>query len=152
MAMLPLIPELKVTRTGGLVRQKELFVLPGISPSSELGCFRPSVHNMLHAVAGRIFCVESNGKWSLLRDSRPPVGHSNSLQLLVSALEEMSVVTAPFERSEFPAQFRGRKRLEYERAVRELEVAGLDASDATIRMFLKYEKDVRSEKPNRYIS
>lgn len=104
---------------------------------------------MLHAVAGRIFCVESNGKWSLLRNSRPPAGHSNSLQLLVSALEEMSVITAPFERSEFPAQFRGRKRSEYERAVRELEVAGLDASDATIRMFLKHEKDVRSEKPNR---
>lgn len=46
-------------------------------------------------------------------------------------------------------QFRGRKQLEYSRAVAKLNAEGLQRTDSHIKMFLKFEKDVRSDKPSR---
>lgn len=142
-------PGLRVSYSGRAVRQKRLLVLSGISPPSTVSCFNSSMHNALHAILGRVLCAEQGGVWVPLSCLRPPRYHTNSLESFMTKLCGLTTLTTPYERSEFPMQFRGRKRISYQQAVNALESDGLLPQDSDIRMFLKFEKDVRSDKPGR---
>lgn len=142
-------PTLKYSGNGRPIRNRRSTAISGVAPQAVLGSFNNSLHNVLHAILGRVLCAERDGVWVPMKNTLPQPGHTTALSKFFDAIKEMSSETAPIPLRDFPQMFEGRKRKEYEKAVLSLRVRDLDWKDSYIRMFLKFEKDIRSSKPGR---
>jgi hypothetical protein len=105
---------------------------------------------MLEAIWGRVLSKEVNGGRVPLLKTQPPQGHGRVLNdTFLAAIGKKMPSTTPKTPSEFAESYRGRKRIEYRKAAEHLSRHPLSIADAVIKLFLKFEKDVRSQKPNR---
>lgn len=135
--------------TGRLPRIRYMTSFTGVAPSGNIGCFTSSYHNMRLAIFGRVLSKEVNGRRMPLVDTIPAPGIERPLKMYFDRVKENVSTTAPVTLDEFPSRYGGRKRREYERAAASLKSYPLTRADAMIKLFLKFEKDVRSDKPGR---
>lgn len=135
---------------GRPIRNRIMTTWPGIAPPDTLGCFGNSSKNMTCAIWGRVLSKEVNGGRVPLLKTQPPVGHGRDLNdKYFKEIAKGVPSTTPKTPGEFAELYRGRKRTEYRKAAEHLSHHTLSRRDAVIKLFLKYEKDVRSLKPSR---
>jgi len=121
----------------------------GIAPPGTLGCFSSSAANMRLAIFGRVLSKEVLGVRLPLLQTIPAPGYAHPLESYFRRILENVVPTAPIPLADFPAKYGGRKRRVYEVAAETLRHSPISKVDAEIKLFLKFEKDVRSDKPGR---
>jgi len=141
---------LKVSKLNRPVRPRRITSLTGVGPDESVGCFNNSLHNAVQTICCRVLCAEVDGVWRRIEDIRAPTG-AVSLYLTDLTQELISLLpsTTPVPLDEFPLRYKGRKFKVYSRAVESLRIRTIDESDSTIKLFLKFEKDIRSLKPAR---
>lgn len=135
--------------TGRPVRTRRMTAFSGVAPPKTLGCFQSSAVNMRLAIFGRVLSKEVNGQRAPLLQTVPQPGHAQPLSRYFAEVRRHVSTTAPVTLDEFPARYGGRKRRTYERAADALRSRPLSKQDAEIKLFLKFEKDVRTDKPGR---
>lgn len=135
--------------TGRLPRTRRMTSFTGIAPSGTVGCFSTNHHNMRLAIFGRVLSKEVEGRRLPLVETIPAPGYALPLAAYFDRIKEIVPTTAPVKLDEYPVRYGGRKRREYERAVESLKSRPLSKEDANIKLFLKFEKDVRTDKPGR---
>ncbi len=135
--------------TGRPVRTRRMTAFSGVAPPKTLGCFQSSAVNMRMAILGRVLSKEVNGQRAPLLQTVPQPGHAQPLRRYFAEVRENVSTTAPVTLGEFPTRYGGRKRRTYERAADALRSRPLSKQDAEIKLFLKFEKDVRTDKPGR---
>jgi len=104
---------------------------------------------MYSAIMGRVLSKEVGGVRMPLLQTLPPSGHAQPLLRYATELLKTLPSTTPVSLDEFPLRYSGRKRVEYLAAAASLRRLSLSRRDARIKLFLKFEKDVRSDKPGR---
>lgn len=126
-------------------------MLTGLSPPSTLGSFSPSHHNVRLAVLERVLLTFTD-KWHLTIDTRPDPScvdrldsYAKQIDNILSAEEGMGPMTFESYASEYPA---GKRKL-YLEAAESLRNREVRRVDSDIRGFIKFEKDIRNEKPGR---
>jgi len=134
---------------GRPARIRQMTAFSGIAPPGTLGCFSSSAANMRLAIFGRVLSKEVGGVRLPLLQTIPKPGYALPLVSYFNRILENVVPTAPIPLGEYPAKYGGRKRREYERAADSLRRIPLKPNDAEIKLFLKFEKDVRTDKPGR---
>jgi len=136
-------------RTGRPLRTRWMTTFSLIAPRKTVGCFSSSGVNMRLAILGRVLSKEVNKVRRPLLQTLPAPGHAIPLTRYFAEVREHVSTTAPVNLGEFPKRYVGRKRRVYERAAASLASTALCRKDAEIKLFLKFEKDLRSDKPGR---
>lgn len=124
--------------------------MEGLGTSEVVGAFDNSLQNCLTAIVGRVLFRKVDGKYCPLRSLIPKSGIFDiELKRFEDDLTPLLPIAAPIALDSFPGLYVGRKRKVYEQALETFRSVGFSPSDAHIRMFLKYEKDIRDLKPDR---
>jgi len=137
-------------RTGGLIKVKRMTKILGVGPRATVSAFNNSFHNYEQAIKCRIFTYkDGSGKW-ISKDSFP---HDDSVfEDLLS--DEFTFLTSnnrahtPIHVTKYHELYSGLKKRRYKRAGISLTVSPLKKKDWQIKMFIKFEKDIRSAKPD----
>lgn len=98
---------------------------------------------------GRVLSKEVNGVRYPLLKTIPPPGAEKPLSLYFDSLKRKVPPTTAMTYREFADVYSGRKHRTYLGAAQSLLHDELEQMDAEIKLFLKFEKDIRSEKPGR---
>lgn len=141
---------LRWSKSGAPVRRRQFIVFEGVGTSEVVGAFNNSIENCLAAILGRVLFRKFNGNYIPYREMIHVSGAFISLiTCFNNDLEPILPMAAPIALDLFPGLYVGRKRRNYEQALKEFNEVGFKPSQAHIKMFLKYEKDVRTLKPER---
>jgi hypothetical protein len=136
--------------SGALVKCRKFIVLEGMGTSETVGAFRNSLSNARAAILGRVFYRKVGDEYIPIQQLVPESGtFFSELERFEVALRQYLPSSAPIALESFPGLYVGRKRLNYAQALATYKSVGFQKHHAHIRMFLKYEKDVRSLKRNR---
>jgi len=137
-------------QSGALVRPRQFHVLDGLGTSKTVGAFNNSLENVIAALVLRLFYRKINGVYLPTYSTYPPNDRANMLNEYNRLLRvEVDGCAAPIPWDQYPGLYSGRKRQVYEQAFAKLFSVGLEDTDSHIRMFLKFEKDIRSDKVDR---
>lgn len=139
----------RYVKSGRPVRTRTMTQFVGYAPNEQVGCFSSSSSNMRLAILGRVLSKEVNGVRKPLLKTLPLPGHEDPLRQFADAIRRLSSPTTALEPAAFAAQYSGGKRKEYDRAAESLRFQPLIEQDSNIKLFLKLEKDIRSQKPGR---
>lgn len=137
------------SRNGKPIRIRKMTQFVGFAPNEQVGCFSTSADNMRLAILGRVLSKEVNGVRKPLLKTLPDPGHESPLVEYANAISKLVPPTTSLDPFAFATQYSGGKRKIYEKAAASLSLTPLDKADAEIALFLKFEKDVRSQKPKR---
>lgn len=142
-------PSFQAHSTGTPVKPRRSTAISGVAPTAVVGSFNNSLQNAKMAILGRVLCAKVDGVWVKREETLPRPGHTRLVSTFFNALENLMLETAPIPSNEYPLLYEGRKRKIYSKAVDELKTRAITREDSVIKMFLKYEKDIRSSKPGR---
>lgn len=134
---------------GKPVRTRKMTQFVGFAPNEQVGCFSSSAKNMRLAILGRVLSKEVHGVRKPLLKTLPKLGHERPLVEYANAIRKIATPTTSLEPFAFAAKYGGGKRKNYERAAARLALEPLTKKDSHITLFLKLEKDIRSQKPKR---
>lgn len=141
---------LRWSKSGAPLKHRQFIVFEGLGTSETVGAFNNSIENCLAAILGRVLFRKVDGCFVPYREML----HASGAFLSLIANFENDLVpllpsAAPIALDSFPGLYVGRKRRNYEQALEEFNSVGFRKSQSHIKMFLKYEKDVRTLKPER---
>lgn len=136
-------------RNGKSIRTRKMTQFVGFAPNEQVGCFSSSADNMRLAILGRVLSKEVHGVRRPLLKTLPILGHEQPLVEYAKAISKLTPPTSSLDPFAFAAQYSGGKRKIYEKAAARLSLEPITEKDAEITLFLKLEKDVRSQKPKR---
>lgn len=132
-------PRLRVRRRWGVVKDRRMVRVSGVSPPVDLRAFNNNIDTLERAVKERVFYVKKDGMFQ-----EPPPVDSHIFHERLSATRELLSkflpLSAPLTRLQFVETFRGRKRKIYDAAYTSLLGKSFVAGDAEIKVFVKYEK------------
>jgi len=123
----------------------------GVSADETISSFDNSIDNALNAVTNRVLSYTQNGERFLISEKLDK--HSGPMSKYLSyelvKLANQDVVASPIPEKKFPGLYQGARNKIYARAEKSLSRDSLlKSKDWQISMFLKYEKDIRSVKPD----
>lgn len=130
-------------------------VLFDLSPDQTLGTFSDSFRNLETAVLTRVLLhKDKNGNWRPTPEHIPNVSaYRSEFRLFFESVVDKALTEEgfqrPMSRTEYADVYPGQKRQIYLQAAQSLEEQDLKRSDSDIKGFLKFEKDIRSSKPDR---
>jgi len=132
------------------VKVKRMTKILGVGPRATVSAFNNSFKNFLQSVKCRVFMYkDESGTW-ISKDSHP---HDDLVfEKLLS--EEFSFLTknntshTPIPVTEYHKLYSGLKKRRYLKAGLSLLSSRLRKRDWRIKMFIKFEKDIRSAKPD----
>jgi hypothetical protein len=132
-------------------KQRKSTVLTSMVPDVELGTFSDSMHNLRIASLQRVLMHKVGSQWVDVKTQVPSPGYFGALLPEMNALKAILSPAGekPMSRMEYASQYPGSKRLLYERAALRMDHEPLVRNDSDIEGFLKFEKDIRSDKPGR---
>jgi len=124
--------------------------MAGIATSLACGAFVSCIHNCVLAVLYRVLYrkVPSLGYVSI-DNLVPDLDVNVELSEFSNLVKSFLSFSAPMSYEQFIDELVGSKKTIYQQALDEFLLRGFKPSDAWIRMFIKYEKDIRELKPNR---
>jgi hypothetical protein len=143
-------PRLRLRKSGAPVKPRKFLVLAGIATSLACGAFLSCIHNCELAILYRVLHRKVPSKGYVSIDNLVPDLDVNvELSEFSTLLKGFLSFCAPMSYDSFIDELVGSKKTIYQQALEEFSLRGFRPSDAWIRMFIKYEKDIRELKPNR---
>jgi hypothetical protein len=141
---------LRWRKSGASVKPRKFLVLAGIATSLACGAFVSCIYNCVLAVLYRVLYrkVPRIGYVSI-DDLVPDLDVNVALSDFTNLVKSFLSFSAPMSYESFIDELCGSKKTVYQQALAEFMLRGFRPSDAWIRMFIKYEKDIRELKPNR---
>lgn len=141
---------LRYHKSGAPLRQRQFIVFDKLGTSETVGAFDNSLSNCMAAIIGRVLFRKVDGSYVHTYKMIPSEDvYRKELMSYSKGLKQFLPEAAPIALESFPGLYSGRKKANYVRALEEFRRVGFKPSHAHIRMFLKYEKDIRSLKPER---
>ncbi len=141
-----------MTRRLGITKKRSYVRVAGVSPDISIVPFNHNISTLERAVKERVFCVK-NVKSKTGSDAEftsPPAPKPLAFGRLGETYRELKTYlpsTAPITARQFVDSYRGRKKVCYENALRELELGNSTIEeDAKVKVFIKYEKTDRTSK------
>jgi len=142
--------KLLVVRKNAHIKHRKFIIFDCLGTSAEVGAFTSTIDGMLTCILGRVL-FRKNGL-----DYLPLNAFHWDQELFEKSVHDFTQKLIPelfpvpsIELKDFPLHYGGSLRKSYIRAVELWYSRGDIAEDAHIRMFPKFEKDIRSEKQNR---
>lgn len=143
-------PNLVVTITQASCRERQLFIVEGMSNSERsLKINDPDIGTLRAALLERMFYCNVGGKW-LCPPSISYSTISRTLQEFKSELLRNSYCSPPISPEQFVEMYKGRKRTIYQNALEEFYDTGVQRKHAISSSFVKCEK-VKEESAPRCI-
>lgn len=137
-------PDLVVRKFQGATKARRLTAIAGVSPPADLRAYNNNIASLERAVKERVFFVKLDGKFT-----SPPKPLSR--ELFFARMDKFSKLlaahlpsTVPVMRHQFVDRYRGRKRVNYQKALDSLNVKEFSFKDSYIKTFTKYEKTLFS--------
>lgn len=118
-------------------------LMPMTNGTSMYTCFHNSVHNVLKAINERVLHMWDGKK---LVTPQQPLNAKTVREQLAFAFNHFreyarhAASVLPITGEEFVAHYKGRKRRVYEQALESLKITCLQAKDAFVKWFIKFEK------------
>lgn len=146
---------LRWRREVGNPKERRYVRVAGVAPDIEIVPFINSLDTLLRAVVERVFLVKSkNGGFSAPPRPAPGVFSSRLTEVRRRLVETQPgevrpylPSTAPCSHQQFVDGYSGRKKVAYQRALDDLRAGrGSLEEDASIKVFIKYEKTDRTTK------
>lgn len=138
---------LQVKRQLGITKSRMFVRVSAVSPNIDVVPFNHDIDTLERAVKERVFFVKSKDG-AFVEPPRPVasvfLGRMEPVKdLLVKHLPS----TAPWSYQQFVDSYKGRKKLNYQKALQELRLGNTTlAKDAEVKVFIKYEKTDRTTK------
>lgn len=135
-----------VTRRAGIVGNRRMFQLNKITPEFFLDCHKNCIVNLEKSVMERIIYVKGPDG-SGISPPEPKKGvFSRRLRGFLEEISKFASVVTPMQYEEFIQILPGTKRRAYEEAFMSLQESPLVPSDAHVKVFIKYEKEIFQDK------
>lgn len=131
----------------GTPKERRYVRVAGVAPDLDIVPFINSLDTLLRAVIERVFLVK-DGAGGFCPPPRPEDGvFSRRLECVWRRLERLLPSTAPVSHQAFVDHYSGRKRQIYQTALDDIRAGrGSDMEDASVTVFVKYEKTDRTTK------
>jgi len=136
--------------TGSSIKKKRMTKILGVGPRATVSSFNNSFHNYVQAVKCRIFTYKDDlGEW-ISKDSYPhdDLVFDDLLSEEFAFLCSNNKSHTPILVTKYHESYSGLKKRRYLRAGLSLVSSPLKNKDWKIKMFIKFEKDIRSAKPD----
>jgi len=141
---------LKVRSSGSLPKTRTIISFDAFGSSELVGSFTSNLHNARAAILARVLFAKRKGVYVPIHEIVPCL---SDLRLImrpfVESIKPELPLAAPMTTDQFLLDLTGRKRVNYAQACVDFNERGFRPSDAHIRMFLKFEKDITTLKKDR---
>jgi len=147
--------KLRVRKSGAPIKDRKLIALESLGFSMGAGAFTSSLHNASLAIVKRVLTrkvptltgLRYVDTEKLIPD--PGLFTQKMKPVFYEFKKVLCADSAPIAYEDFIGKYGGPKKRNYLAALEEFERVGFKPSHAHIRMFIKYEKDIRELKPDR---
>lgn len=131
------------TKQGARHGEKRLYKFAGAGSSRFVGCHHNSLPNLLRALDERVYHTMQGG--ALARTIQPKRNITGALSGFRIQLMDHLPTLPPLTDQEFLDRYEGGKRRCYELAMESLYVRPVEAADARMGSFVKFEKGLKTE-------
>lgn len=137
---------LQVTRQVGITKKRRFIRVGSVAPSIDIVPFNHDIDTLERAVKERVFFVKT--REGFVPPPRPePKVFLERMDVVKDLLVKHLPSTAPWSYQRFVDSYKGRKKVNYENALKALRTESRDVKrDAEVEVFIKYEKTDRTSK------
>lgn len=132
----------------GITKDRKYTRVAGVASDVLIEPFNNDLKTLHRAVVERVFTVK--GEHGFVRPPRPSKGHfMNKMAIVRDLLGKHLPSTAPISHQAFVDSYKGRKKVNYQKALEEIRIGRSTLEDdACLNVFVKFEKTDRTTKSN----